>query len=111
MPVAQPDAGPLTERLPGPPDPVSPSELASAAGAYEEFRRRDPTGDVDAWTRSLPDGPAGLFRELHQKDPASALQLAAAAGRMPSAGQEFAGFRLVRELGRGAFGRVFLAEQ
>src|SRR2546423_14726532 len=30
---------------------------------------------------------------------------------MPAAGDEFAGFRLVRELGRGAFGRVFLALQ
>ena len=30
---------------------------------------------------------------------------------MPKAGDEFVGFRLVRELGRGAFGRVFLATQ
>jgi eukaryotic-like serine/threonine-protein kinase len=29
----------------------------------------------------------------------------------PEPGETFAGFRLVRELGRGAFGRVFLAEQ
>src|SRR2546425_4810471 len=31
--------------------------------------------------------------------------------RLPRAGDEVMGFRLVRELGRGAFGRVFLAEQ
>jgi serine/threonine protein kinase/tetratricopeptide (TPR) repeat protein len=30
---------------------------------------------------------------------------------LPRAGEEFMGFRLVRELGRGAFARVFLAEQ
>src|SRR5262249_29226723 len=30
---------------------------------------------------------------------------------MPEVGSEFLGFRLLRELGRGAFGRVFLAQQ
>jgi serine/threonine protein kinase/Tfp pilus assembly protein PilF len=34
-----------------------------------------------------------------------------AATRLPEVGTEFLGFRLVRELGRGAFGRVYLAQQ
>src|SRR4051794_1039335 len=88
--VAPQPAPPLTERLPGPPAPVNPGELPAGAD---------------------PAGPSDLLRQLHQKDPAAALQLAAAAARLPAAGEEFAGFRLVRELGRGAFGRVFLAEQ
>src|SRR5262249_6473367 len=36
---------------------------------------------------------------------------AEAAARMPGAGDDFLGFRLLEELGRGAFGRVFLARQ
>ena len=35
----------------------------------------------------------------------------AKAARFPAVGEEFLGFRLVAELGRGAFGRVYLAEQ
>src|SRR5438067_13533365 len=98
--VAPGSSPPLTERLPGPPAPLSPGAIAEAGGA------------AAAWTRAMPDGaPGDLFRELHKRDAAGALQLAAAAARMPSAGETFAGFKLVRELGRGAFGRVFLAEQ
>jgi eukaryotic-like serine/threonine-protein kinase len=98
--VAPGSSPPLTERLPGPPAPVSPGSVAEAED------------HVAAWTRAIPDGaPADLFRELQKRDAAAALQLAAAAARMPSAGETFAGFKLVRELGRGAFGRVFLAEQ
>jgi serine/threonine protein kinase/Flp pilus assembly protein TadD len=88
--VAAEPGPPLTERLPGPPGPVNPGDLPAGAD---------------------PAGPSDLLRQLHQQDPAVALQLAAAAARMPNAGEEFAGFRLLRELGRGAFGRVFLAEQ
>jgi serine/threonine protein kinase/tetratricopeptide (TPR) repeat protein len=43
--------------------------------------------------------------------PRLADRLQTALRRMPKAGDEFVGFRLVRELGRGAFGRVFLATQ
>ena len=110
--VAPDPLAPPTERLAAPPVLFSPSDFADAAGAYTHFRHC-PDGDVDAWVEAFADdaGPAELFRALHHKSPAAALQLAAATARMPEAGDEFAGFRLVRELGRGAFGRVFLAEQ
>src|SRR3954469_504920 len=109
--VAPDPLAPPTERLAAPPVLFSPSDFADAAGAYTDFRR-SPEGDVDAWVRAFDDaGPAELFRALHHKSPTAALQLASAAARMPEAGDEFAGFRLVHELGRGAFGRVFMAEQ
>ncbi len=71
---------------------VAPEEAPSAA----EFR-----------------GPAEaeVFHDLHRADPAGADLLARAMTTMPEMGQEFLGFRLLAELGRGAFGRVFLAEQ
>ncbi|MBO0699720.1 MAG: serine/threonine protein kinase, partial [Zavarzinella sp.] len=115
---------PLTERLPGPPLPYVPEDrgtagassdaldLAGAAWAYREFRR-SADGDVDGWSQAFTGDPrhAELFRVLHRRDPDAALKLADAATRMPAAGDRFASFRLVAELGRGAFGRVFLAEQ
>jgi serine/threonine protein kinase/Flp pilus assembly protein TadD len=52
-----------------------------------------------------------VFDELHRANPAQAERLAEAVTTMPKVGDEFLGFRLVAELGRGAFGRVFLAEQ
>src|SRR5262249_50857514 len=54
---------------------------------------------------------ARIFEELHGSDPASAEQLAHAVVAMPRAGQQVAGFHLLAELGRGAFGRVFQARQ
>jgi serine/threonine protein kinase/Flp pilus assembly protein TadD len=103
----------VTDRLAAPPDPIRADDLSAAAASYRDFRRESPAGDVDDWTRRLPIdcGAAEFFKALHQNSPDSALQLATAAIRLPSAGDEVAGFRLVRELGRGAFGRVFLAEQ
>src|SRR5215213_2296041 len=115
---------PRTVRLPGPPDAYVPSDfdtpvesadplgLAAAARAYHEFRRRA-DGDVDGWGQAFSGDPrhAELFRVLHRRNPDAALRLADAATAMPAAGDRLAGFRLVAELGRGAFGRVFLAEQ
>jgi hypothetical protein len=85
--------------------------FAAVAREYHAFRQQ---ADGNAqWDRNAGDrdGPTRLFRELHEVSPEAALRLAEAAAKMPSAGSEFAGFRLVSELGRGAFGRVFLAEQ
>src|SRR5919197_5768363 len=113
---------PRTERLPGPPCPYVPGDsdaaaadplgLAAAARAYHEFRR-SAGGDVDGWTPAFSGDPrhAELFRVLHRRNPDAALKLADAAASMPAVGDRLAGFRLVAELGRGAFGRVFLAEQ
>ena len=42
---------------------------------------------------------------------AAATYLDDVSATLPAAGDEFAGFKLIHELGRGAFGRVFLAEQ
>ncbi len=77
---------------------------ALAALAYEEFRLRRAAGqavrrdeyarrfaiDVSSWPDDAPPTSAAKF---------------------PRAGERLLGFQLVRELGRGAFGRVYLAEQ
>jgi hypothetical protein len=49
---------------------------------------------------------AALFDDLRQSDPAGASRLAAAVAALPEVGNDFLGFHLVGELGRGAFGRV-----
>jgi serine/threonine protein kinase/tetratricopeptide (TPR) repeat protein len=62
---------------------------------------------------TLPaDGPyAKVLQGLQQTDPVFALRMAEALRLFPAVGSEFLGFYLLRELGRGAVGRVFLAEQ
>jgi serine/threonine protein kinase/Tfp pilus assembly protein PilF len=57
------------------------------------------------------DVGAQFFAELHERDAYAAERLAESLTSFPSAGEKFLDFRLLRELGRGAFGRVFLAEQ
>jgi serine/threonine protein kinase/Flp pilus assembly protein TadD len=90
------------------PDPMG---LATAARAYQEFRQQ-PDADLEDFKPATDaDDATRLFGDLHELNPEAALRLAQAATSMPAAGSEFAGFRLLRELGRGAFGRVFLAEQ
>jgi serine/threonine protein kinase/tetratricopeptide (TPR) repeat protein len=54
---------------------------------------------------------AALFRHLHAANERQAEQLAESLTSMPKVGDDFLGFRLIGELGRGAFGRVFLARQ
>ncbi len=88
-------------------------DLAAASLAYPRFRdAAPPTSDY------LPSGPSGaggdaaeLFRAVHRSDPEAAHRLAEAVLQMPEVGSDFLGFRLAGELGRGAFGQVFLAYQ
>jgi serine/threonine protein kinase/Tfp pilus assembly protein PilF len=54
---------------------------------------------------------AAVFADLHRSDPVIAERLARAVTTMPRVGGELIGFRLLAELGRGAFGRVYLAQQ
>src|SRR5262249_11842485 len=60
--------------------------------------------------RGSPEQVA-FFKELCHSDPPSAVQFSRALGAMPEAGTDFLGFHLIAELGRGAFGKVFLARQ
>jgi serine/threonine protein kinase len=83
--------------------------------AYEEYARRREAGeavDAEAFCDGYPDVRASLFRmvRMHQ-------ELSQLAGRQalppcwPAAGERVGDFTLLRELGRGAFARVFLARE
>lgn len=99
----------VQERADGsPPD----SDLLELATSFQEVRLKLPE-ELEDWWHSLPkdSGHAELFREMHQSNPKAAERLAEATLTMPQVGAEFLGFRLLAELGRGALGRVFLAQQ
>lgn len=94
------------------------SGFEEVALAYQEFRWQhtedDPTALHDyEWCSSFRSCKehAELFREVHRSDPQAAHRLAQAITSMPKAGTEFYSFRLLAELGQGAFAKVFLAEQ
>ena len=54
---------------------------------------------------------SALGRDVLSSDPQMSRQLVQAMMGLPSVGTEFLGFHLIKELGRGAFGRVYLAHQ
>jgi serine/threonine protein kinase/Flp pilus assembly protein TadD len=96
--------------------------LAEAAFSYQASQRRTPDGasslsGADLLLEpSLLDHPlageaARLFQELHVSDRRMANHLAQGLLDLLKVGGEFSGFRLLEEVGRGAFGRVFLATQ
>jgi serine/threonine protein kinase/tetratricopeptide (TPR) repeat protein len=91
------------------------NDLERAASAYRAYRTQGPERPegLDSLLDSYgaPLAHAELLRTLDRTDPHAAELLADALGGLPRAGDEFLGFRLCSELGRGAFGRVFLARQ
>src|SRR5439155_13657227 len=69
--------------------------------------------DLGSWSESvLGDADqVKVLQEIHRSDPLIAHRLAQAAIAMPEVGTEFLGFRLIQEVGKGAFARVYLAHQ
>jgi serine/threonine protein kinase/Tfp pilus assembly protein PilF len=111
-----------TDGWPGQPAPGEDPLLASVqveqvARSYRAFtlsETQEPSIDLAGWKPPADGGAAEvarLFRALHAADARLAGQLAEGLGCLPEPGGDFAGFRLIAELGRGAFGRVFLARQ
>jgi serine/threonine protein kinase/regulator of sirC expression with transglutaminase-like and TPR domain len=90
-------------------------ELAVAAAAYQEYRdnrSNDRTRLEAAFTsQGVAPGAAELFLDLDRSDSNLADRVARAVTEVPPVGSTFLGFRLESELGRGAFGRVYLARQ
>jgi serine/threonine protein kinase/Tfp pilus assembly protein PilF len=60
---------------------------------------------------TLQSPHVALFRAVYARDSDAAERVAKAVQSWPEVGDVFCGFRLIGELGRGAFGRVYLGEQ
>jgi serine/threonine protein kinase/Tfp pilus assembly protein PilF len=78
----------------------------------QQIRLRYPD-EVASWQDSASASVehAEFFREVQTSDPKAARDFAQALATLPEVGTEFLGFRLLQELGRGGFGRVYLAQQ
>ena len=109
------EAAPHAESIPEP----KLARNASLEGAAQSYLRLRLESDavsaesLNSWLGSCKGDSekAEFFRDLHLSSPEKASQLAEGLTQLPDAGTEFLGFRLVSELGRGAFGRVYLAKQ
>ena len=94
---------------------------AVVALLYEEFCLREEAGEAPAsaeYYARFPElvAPLGRVLEIHElvgsgRSAGASFGLQAPEVPLPEAGQTIAGFHLVEELGRGAFGRVFLARE
>ena len=100
----------------------TPAEYADRFGVeggnwlQAEASSDDPSSRPDGYRYLFDsDGPsvehAEMLRELDRTDPIAAESLAGAMSGFPRVGERFLGFELRGELGRGAFGRVYLARQ
>ena len=100
-----------------PPREATPAdEVEQAARSYLGLQSRKGPAiadlDLDLWTGSLGGAAAaGIFRDLHRVAPDQATRLARGVATLPEPGETFLGFHLIEQLGRGAFGRVYLAQQ
>jgi serine/threonine protein kinase/Tfp pilus assembly protein PilF len=103
----------------GPTNGLSSQRRGSIVDAARSFRQLlaehgTANGSVlQAWRASYggPAEHADLLFHWHASNPPRAAEVADALATMPEVGHQFAGFELLQELGRGAFGRVFLALQ
>jgi serine/threonine protein kinase/Flp pilus assembly protein TadD len=88
-------------------------DLESAAWVYLNRRRAASGSALHELLQSLPDSSehSDFFLDLDKQYGGGALELARALTSMPALGDRFQGFDLIRELGRGAFSRVYLARQ
>ena len=77
----------------------------------EEVRKGEEDAQFDAMSRIVGGRTGEMLREIYTSSPQKAKRLIKDFSRMPEVGETFAGFELVEELGRGAFGRVFLGRQ
>lgn len=111
------DPGPdMRGREPVGDDGLPPGEMERAALSYRDFRLHHHDGDttaLESWCASFSGrvDHARLFRDVHLSDPRAAELLARGLTTLPRVGDVFVGFRLLAELGRGGFGKVYLALQ
>ena len=98
--------------------PVLESAAAAAEGVAGTVVAGAPTphfqapASQDSWGDSGPEVEQRQFlQELRARDPEAAHLLSQAVAALPDVESTFLGFRLIAELGRGAFGRVYLAQQ
>jgi serine/threonine protein kinase/tetratricopeptide (TPR) repeat protein len=101
------------------------ASFASASGEDQQFatcvvavkpqqavaEHSAPSWESSAKSSGQGPEPMQLFVDLHRSDPEACHHLAGASTALPEVGTELLGFRLLAELGRGAFGRVYLAQQ
>ncbi len=83
--------------------------------AYEEYCHRLDAGekvDVQQFVRRFPGYQTSLLRQIEAHEWLAAhCELLEVPVAWPLPGEDFLGFHLLEELGRGAFSRVFLAEE
>ena len=102
--------------LPGwPGDPAADPDVASVLFEdYLQRQRKDGSASFESYSQRFPehaDSLAGLIRQHDLMHSLGADASAEQGMRLPELGEELFGFHLRGELGRGAFARVFLAEQ
>jgi serine/threonine protein kinase/predicted Zn-dependent protease len=91
-------------------------EAEWASSIYLARSPRETTQPSDQHDEEIYAGEAisthyTLLRELHKESPQEARAFARATIELTYGGHRFPGFRMVDELGRGAFGRAYLARQ
>src|SRR5438445_3824277 len=88
--------------------PESADEILCMPTSCEKIQPRFPKELQDKWGSDSGLPSSRIIQDLQESDPDTAQRLAQAVAAMPEAGSDFLGFRLLADLGRGAFARVYL---